>query len=267
MHKIQVFHEIHIFQKILLWFVMAGLLWFVQRNDVSAAEQYVMIVEDDADLLTDAQEEELRVTMAGVTQHGNAVFKTIGENAVSTEQYAQNYYLSNFGAASGVIFLIDMDNRNIWLQCYGNAELMIPNAYAEIITDNVYTYATKGDYFSCANIAFSQIETKIEGGRISQPMKYICNALFAVGLALFFNFFLMRSMSAIKQPKEARRREAIRKRFALTNTQAVWKETNRVYSPKVTYESSGGGGSSFSGGSSGSGGSSSSSGSGGGHSF
>ena len=54
----------------------------------------------------------------------------------------QSLYREKYGSESGTIFVIDMDNRNIWIHSNGAINRTINKAYAETITDNVYTYAS-----------------------------------------------------------------------------------------------------------------------------
>ena len=55
--------------------------------------------------------------------------------------------------------------------------IRLQNSYADSITDNVYTYASNRDYFSCAAKGFERELNLLKGQKIRQPMKYISNAL------------------------------------------------------------------------------------------
>ena len=69
------------------------------------------------------------------------------------------------------MFVIDMRNRNLYIINRGSVKDTITSAYSESITDNVYTYASGGDYYTCAEMVFTQELTLLQGGRISQPMR------------------------------------------------------------------------------------------------
>ena len=140
---------------------------------------YGVIIEDDADLLTEEEEDELRELMEKIAVYGNVAFKSIDYNSVSTASYIDDYYDDLFGYESGTVFLIDMDNRNIQICSAGAVYKTITNSYADTITDNVYRYASDADYFTCAYKAFEQILALLQGSKIAQPMKYISNAFFA----------------------------------------------------------------------------------------
>lgn len=224
---------------------------------------YSVVVEDDAGLLTGEECEELAAVMKKITAYGNAAFKTVAQNSSSTERLAGSYYKERFGTDSGTLFLIDMDNRNIWIFSDGAIYKTVTSSYADTVTDNVYRYAGNGDYYTCGVRAFEQIYDLLEGNRIAQPMKYISNALLAVILSLLINFGLVRYFSKLKSPGEGEILKSIEKKFTYTEPVATYTHTSKRYDP-VSSSSGGSSGGGSSGGSSGGG---SSSGGGGGHSF
>ncbi len=230
----------------------------VSAQDADYETGYAVIIEDDADLLTDAEEKLLAGTMKEITAYGNVAFKTINENGSSTKVYIEDYYAAQFGSDSGIVFLIDMDNRNIWIHCNGAIYKIITGSYADTITDNVYQYASDAEYYECANQAFSQALALLQGNKIAQPMKYISNAFLALILALIINYFVVKLLSMAVKPNDKQLLEATRNGFRYENAKIKHTGTTRRYDPP----SSGGGGG---GGRSGGGGGRS--GGGGGHSF
>lgn len=223
---------------------------------------YRVVLEDDAALLTQKEKDALAEKMQEITVWGNAALKTITENNTSTERYIEDYYRKQFGRESGTVFLIDMDNRKIWLKNDGRVSKVITNSYSDTITDNSYRYASRGDYYGCALEVFTEIETLLSGSRIAQPMKYISNVLLAVIIALLINYCIMRAMSRNKLPERKDWLRRMQHHYSLTDTRAEYLRTSKRYNP-VTSDSGGSSGSSGGGGGGGGG----SSGSGGGHSF
>lgn len=237
---------------------------------------YYIILEDDADLLTDAQESRLVTEMQEITVYGNAAFKSISYNNYTAASFAENYYHALFGQESGTLFLIDMDNRELYLFSDGAINKTITSAYANTITDNVYRYASNSDYYQCAFTAFEQIHTLLSGHRIAQPMKYISNALLALILAALINYFIVRLCSASPKPGSNEILQSISTNFTFINAKSILLNKTKTYSPVRSSSSSGGhssshshsgGGHSSSHSHSGGGHSSSHSGSGGGHRF
>ncbi len=222
---------------------------------------YEVHLSDWAMLLSTSEEAALVEDMKPITEHGNVAFVSIDDNpAYSSRSYAEGYCESVFGYESATVFLIDMDNRYIWIYSQGDIYNTVTSDYADTITDNVYTYASDADYYRCASKAFEQMNSLLEGKRIAQPMKYICNAFIAVAIALLINYFIV---MAVSHSKKASRRElmsGIYNKVDINNARANFTHQSKRYSP----QSSGSGGGGSHGGGGGGGGSH---GGGGGHRF
>lgn len=217
--------------------------------------RYSCQIEDDADLLTDSEEQALLATMEGVTRHGNALFKTVAYNSMSASAYAEMYVKDVFGAdKNSVIFLIDMQNRKLYIYSTGALYDELTKAYANTITDNIYKYASAAQYYACANEAFVEISSLLDGYKISQPMKYISNTLLGIVLALILNYFIVRLFSAAKQPSANDVMRGIFVKQELTNFDNVYERETRTYSPQSSGSGGSGGGSSGGGGGGGGGG-------------
>ena len=224
-----------------------------------------VVIEDGADLLTEAEEAELRTVMERVMPYGNAAFVSVS---------AESKFLEFFGDVSGALLIIDMDNRYIQLIADGAVYKVVTKTRCNEITDNIYTYASKGDYFSCASKAFRQVSGLLEGQRIAAPFRYVTNAFLAVCLALLGNFALM----SLQRRKKVAPENALNVKVAVNAASSAVK-AGAVAAVALTLlnqrrtkhvESSGGGGRSgggggFSGGGGGGGGGFS--GGGGGHRF
>ena len=215
---------------------------------------YRVVIEDDANLLTTEEESILAEKMQSITAWGNAAFKSIDENPSTTTRYIEDYYREQFGQDSGTVFLIDMDNRNIWLKNDGQISRVITDSYSDTITDNTYRYASRGDYYGCASEVFEEIETLLSGNRIAQPMKYISNALLAVILALLINFFIMRIVSRNRVPGQQELLKRMQYHYSLTDAQAKYIKTTKRYDQPSSDSGGSSGGGGGGGGSSGSGG-------------
>lgn len=238
-----------------------------QPEDPGTGKRYVnpdtgwqVVVEDRADLLEPEQIQELSRIMEPVTAYGHAAFVTIFQNTDSTEQFARSYYHDRFGADSGTIFVIDINRRNVWIHSDGAVWQVITTANANTVADNVYRYASKGDYYQCGAEAFRQILALLEGKRIPRPMKYISNAFLALILALLANYGLVIWSARLHKPGEKALLASIDRKFAYRNLQASHTSQTRTYDP-----ASGGGG--HHGGRGGGGGGGGRSGGGGGHRF
>ena len=221
--------------------------------------QYEVIIEDDANLLSTDEINKLKEEISPLTSYGNVIFKSISDNNGSASSYAGYYYHSRFSNESGTLFLIDMDNREIYIFSDGYNYKIINKDKAYIITDNVYRYATSGDYYKCASYAFSQIKTLLDGGKILEPMRYISNFTISIIVAFFICYFIVIIGS---RKRSASYKDILSKSkvsFAVSDSSATKTGSHRVYDPVSDSSSSSGG---FSGGGGGG-----SSGGGGGHGF
>lgn len=177
--------------------------------------------------------------MMDLTEYGHIAFKTISENYTTASSYASNYYHERFGTDSGTLFLIDMDNRYIYIFSDGDNYNVITTK-ANIITDNIYQYATDRGYYKCASIAFSQINTLLNGGKISEPMRYISNILIALTLAFLINFIIVLVNTNIKKAKAKEILENCSIDFNIGEVRAYKTGTHSVYSPQSSSSYDGG---------------------------
>ena len=144
-----------------------------------AEESYPLYIDDEADLLTASEESQLSAVMSPLTAYGAAAFVST-RRAGNTDLLAESYFDSRISpstAYSGAVFMIDMANREIYIFTRGAIEKAVGRAGAYAITDNIYRYASAGNYYQCAASAFEQVLTLTEGGRVFSPMRIICNLL------------------------------------------------------------------------------------------
>lgn len=221
---------------------------------------HTLLIEDDAKLLTEEEVEKLKEKMKPLTKYGHIVFKSISTNPkYSTKEFANDYYYSKFGNESGTIFIIDMDKRMIYIVSAGENYKHITDSKADIITDNIYRYATRKEYYECAEKAFEQIGIVLDGGKIAEPMRHASNVVIAIVLAFFINFFIVLNASKLKKAANSEVLKNCDIAFEAGNVDGRKTGTHKVYSPPSSSSSGGssgggGGGGGFSGG-------------GGGHSF
>lgn len=226
---------------------------------------FTAILEDDAGLLRDPSV--VMEAMKPITTYGNVIFKSIDQNSYSASTFAEQYLHNTFGTDSGTIFLIDMANRKIFIFSDGAIYKTITRSKAEVITDNIYTLASAGDYDGCAVKAFEQIETLLEGNRIAEPMHIIGIALISLLIGMIVCFIIMSGSTKKKEATAAELIEGTDTSISITNPELTYLRKNRTYSPISTGSGGGGGGFSGGGGGSSGGGGGGSSGGGGGHSF
>ena len=141
------------------------------------------IIRDDADLLTDEEEQKLYSVMEQICEYGTPMFWTTTESG-NDDTLVRNFYREQVGTQSGTLFVINMKSRVLTIFSDGDIYRTITNAEADTITDNVYRSAGAGRYFECASSVFEQISRLLRGEQIARPMKIISNLLLALTLSL-----------------------------------------------------------------------------------
>lgn len=222
-------------------------------NEMPAKQVYDVVILDNAALLTEAEQNELYETMARIAPYGNVMFTTeyLGSET-DYEGYCEDTYYQWFGNEPGVNFQIDMGNRKLTISTSTGMDEVVASERDSIV-DNIYRYATDGDYLRCATRCFEQIYDVYNDGIIAHDMKHIDNAILAVMLALFLNFIFV---FASKKGKASN--SAIVKSLEAATVVAAASVTkgslHKVYSPQSSgsggSSGGGGGGGGFSGGSS-----------------
>ena len=134
-----------------------------------------------------------------------------------------------------------MDNRVIYIFSDGGNYKTVTNSKANIITDNIYKYATNGDYYKCSVKAFEQINTLLDGGKIAEPMRYISNVLISIVLAFLFSYIYVLNKTSIKRSSVNKIINNCNIDFDVSNIKGEKTGTHRVYSPSSSSSSSGGG--------------------------
>lgn len=131
---------------------ISGLL-FCMFLSLCAFDKNAQKVFDYADVLTDS--EELEITNAFKARNDvyglDFVFVTTNDaKGKSSEAYADDFYdQGKFGydsALSGILLLIDFDNRDVYISSAGEALANINDVEIDMILDSVFEYMDKGDY-------------------------------------------------------------------------------------------------------------------------
>lgn len=127
---------------------------FVLASFSILAFAYESKVEDNANLFTAEEFEQITSDAADFTASKDislAVLTIDYAQGLSSEEYA-NDYIDNLIDGEGwnedcMLFMIDMDNRNVWISTTGRAE----NIYYDVdsVIDGGYDYLTNGEYGQC----------------------------------------------------------------------------------------------------------------------
>ena len=256
----RLFNYLFIFLIILLPFnIFAETSNFVDEYNSSdiikvSSGNYDLIIDDMANLLSDADKIKLQDEMSGLLEYGNIAFVSSDNLYGSVESKASSYYYKNFGEESGTVFYIDMETRYIYIYSDGSNSKFITDMKATTITDNVYRYASNKDYYGCASSAFSQIKTVLEGGKIAEPLRYICSLVLALISSFIISFIYAYSSSKMKKATVNELMKSADVKLVINNFNARKTGEDRVYSPQSDSSSGSSGGGGGGGGGGGSGG-------------
>ena len=224
---------------------------------------YHLVIRDEADLFSDWEEQELAEKAAPILEYGHVAVYTVasgGNSYGSTATLTDEWYGRDFGyKVNGVALTIDMDERNIYLYSCGELESKITVNDCNAITDNIYSYASDGNYYRTAAEGLEQVYTRLESGAIARPMMTILVVLLAIYVSFVIMYLVVRGVMTIKKPSVTELANAGTASVSASDATAVLTGTSRRYSPVSSGSSGGGGGHGGGGGGGG--------GHGGGHSF
>ena len=242
-------------------------------DDAAARGSYY--IEDELGLFYGEDMDSLYSVMDKLTEYGNVLLLTAELKAGEADSYCDRRYVEIFGYTEGVVFLIDMGDRILWFKGMEDTDRIITDSICNTITDNVYTYASDGDYVKVSEKAFEQALTVLSGNKIGQPLKYISNIFFAFGVSFLICFMMLKKSSDKAAPESIDTKDVLGGIVIAGTGAAVAKkllDTKKVYIPPSSSSSGAGSYHSSSGSHHSSGGSHHSSGgshhsSGGGHHF
>ena len=112
---------------------------------------------DQAGLFSEAEKSSMEEEIASMRKDMNmdvVIVTTDDAGGKSAERYSEDFYTNgNFGTGkdySGVIFLIDMDNRELYIAPVGTMNRFLTDKRWNTILDDAYEGASNGDYAASA---------------------------------------------------------------------------------------------------------------------
>lgn len=142
---------------------------------VSAEEIYVY---DHADLLTVQEEEKLQNyadVMKDAWEMNFLIITTDDAEGKTSMEYADDFYDACFPEESeedGMAYLIDMDNREIYLSTSGIAIRYLTDDRIEHVLDLAFEYVAEGDYYGTFEVFFNESENYLYEGIPEEQYNY-----------------------------------------------------------------------------------------------
>lgn len=135
-------------------FCMVSTAWASGNSDLAEGKTRVF---DQAGLFSEAEKSSMEEEIASMRKDMNmdvVIITTDDAGGKSAERYSEDFYTNgNFGTGkdySGVIFLIDMDNRELYIAPVGMMNRFLTDKRWNEILDNAYEGASNGDYAASA---------------------------------------------------------------------------------------------------------------------
>lgn len=149
-------------KKIIVIPVLAILLFMMSAGTPEKVNAEVYFVYDEADLLSDTEEEALDNRIYALMEETgwNIYAVTIDDaQGFSAAAFADALYEDWAGIdTDGFLVLIDMDNREIYLSTSGIAIRYLYDERVERVLDAGYSYVSDGEYASCLSEMISSVE-------------------------------------------------------------------------------------------------------------
>ena len=162
-----------------------------QKTQQNEETGYRAVIDDGAGLLDASQYDSVLGTMMPITEYCDVGFYTYGgESKDYVLTKAKAWAKGTFGR-SCTLFIIDLPTRQLAVWSTDDVMKTLTQAKAYTITDNVYGYASSGDYARCAETAFNQMNKVLRGEKVTGPMRYINNILLAVLAAILLSYLFI----------------------------------------------------------------------------
>ena len=138
----------------------------ISGTDVLAADQLLF---DEAGLFSDTQRADLEEQLQALSEKMgmDTVVLTIDDDLGKTSQdYADDFYDNNGFSASGFLFLLNMDYREIYISTAGDAIALYTDERIQSLLDAAYEYMTEGDYADAVSAFLERAEFYYDQGLV-----------------------------------------------------------------------------------------------------
>lgn len=159
-------------------------------------------VYDFANLLTDSEITFLQNTIKNLDNkddYGIVIVTTNNVNNLSTQEYADDFYDYNNFSQSGILLLIDMENREVYISTTYYGQIIFDNDRVEDILDVITPKLSNANYYNACSFFLEMVESYIEKGP-SASMKnceitnsygdYTCPKMLPIPFIILFSIFL-----------------------------------------------------------------------------
>lgn len=185
----------HLFQYMIMFIIL-----LVAFNCKAQAEgNYRVVIQDNAELLSDEEEAKLAEEMQRFTENGHVMFYTsIYDMNPDSEGYSNQFYDAEFNGEPGMALVIDLGEGNSYL--FKRKGVLNRINEVTILQRGIYGVATpvNGSCYNYASGVFQQMETKHKEKEAMHPLKKASNLVLAFIFSILINYLIMRKTSSVK---------------------------------------------------------------------
>ncbi|MBR2661873.1 MAG: TPM domain-containing protein [Clostridia bacterium] len=176
---------------LILILLVPGLAAAEQQTRTNEETGFAAVIDDSGSLLDMAEYDRLFASMMPITETCNVGLYTCSDGSKDYVGDKAKAWANSVFPGTCTLFIIDMSTRQLMVWSSTDVEKTLTQAKAYIITGNVYTYATRGDYAGCAETAFNQMNRTLKGGKLPGNMGLISNILLAVLAAILLAYLFI----------------------------------------------------------------------------
>ena len=159
-----------------------------QRNEETG---FTAVIDDSAGLIDSADYDGIFATMMPITETCHVGFYTYGGDSRTYVMDKAREWANSVFPGTCTLFIIDMATRQLAVWSSSDIQKTLSQSKGYTITDNVFSYASRGEYAGCAETAFNQMAKVLKGGTISGPMRVISNILLAALAAILLAYLFI----------------------------------------------------------------------------
>ena len=152
---------------------------------------YIALIDDSAELLDRSEYDGVLETMMNITEYCNAGLYTYSGGSTEYVMTKARTWGDKQFSGEYTMFIIDMSTRQLAVYSSETIYQTITQSKAYTITDNVYSYASRKQYATCAMTAFNQMYRVLKGENVSGPMRIISNILLALLAAILLAYLVI----------------------------------------------------------------------------
>ncbi|MBR6696753.1 MAG: TPM domain-containing protein [Lachnospiraceae bacterium] len=206
------------------------------------------VVTDEADLLTDAQEEELRERIEKIKAEHDfevAIVTTTSLYGKGTAmRFTDDYYDYNNFDIDGICLMRCPETRDLYISTSGSGIDYFTDDDIDYALDEMVPYVSGGNFYKACNIFLDEVESNIEGYGAEKAMSYLMALGICALISLFVTFVTISGLKSNMNTAKLQTRGdnyVSKGSFAVTNARDIYLYSRVSVRPRVESSGSGGG--------------------------